>query len=100
MIANTAASMLTKDIDDLALGEAVQASLILGLIVLAVLLAFGIKTYLHWRRQPEVKERAESAAATPPKVQSGELAPRIDVLSVLGDLRRPGAMKHSFEERK
>lgn len=99
MIANTAASMLTKDIDDLALGEAVQASLILGLIVLAVLLAFGIKTYLHWRRQPEVKERAESSAPTS-KVQSGELAPRIDVLSVLGDLRRPGAMKHSFEERK
>ena len=104
MIANTAASMLTQDVDELSLGEVVQASVVLGLVVMAVLLAFGIKTYVHWRRQLRNEKRTGYASPAhfdrlgEPAKQGR--APRIDVLSALGDLRRPGTLNRGFEDSK
>lgn len=104
MEAITAASVLTQEVEDLSLGEVVQASVVFGLVVLAVLLAFGIKTYVHWRRQLKRAERIDSASpagvSCPGSKTNQHRAPRVDVLSTLGDLRRPETLKHSFEDGK
>ncbi|MDV2978519.1 MULTISPECIES: hypothetical protein [Glutamicibacter] len=100
----TVASVLTQEVEDLSLGEVVQASVVLGLVVLAVLLAFGIKTYVHWRRQLKNAKRigvAPPAGFTCPGSKGHQhRAPRLDVLSTLGDLRRPETLKRSFEDGK
>ncbi len=47
----SAASIFTKDVSKLGIGEVVQVSVVIIAIVLAVVLIFGIKTYVHWRRR-------------------------------------------------
>ena len=100
MNANSAASIMTKDVDDLALGEVVQVSAVVGLVVMAVLLAFGIKTYAHWRRlQWQDESATKDSSAETDRHSTPVRAPRIEVRSVLGDLRSSGTMRHSFEDR-
>ncbi|WP_413455193.1 hypothetical protein ACLQ8T_15455 [Glutamicibacter sp. FR1] len=100
----TVASVLTQEVEDLSLGEVVQASVVLGFSVLAVLLAFGIKTYVHWRRRLKNTKRigvSPPAGFTCPGSEGNQhRAPRLDVLSALGDLRRPETLKRSFEDGK
>lgn len=57
---NVAANLLTKDVKDLALGELVHISVVIGIIVLAVVLSFGVKTYLHWRAHRSLEEQDEA----------------------------------------
>ncbi|MGP5015264.1 hypothetical protein [Glutamicibacter sp. BW77] len=103
MNANTATSIMTKNLDDLALAEAVHASLVFGSIVVAVLLAFGIKTYVHWRRHPKTSQSLEPAAEEDGAKQPAQSprqrpAPRIEMLPALGDLRGSGRMKRGLED--
>ncbi|WP_146112418.1 MULTISPECIES: hypothetical protein [unclassified Arthrobacter] len=103
MNANTAASIMTKNVDDLALAEVVHASLVLGSIVVAVLLAFGIKTYVHWRRHPKTSQSfepsaEEDGAKQPAQSSRQRPAPRIEILPTLGDLRGSGRMKRGLED--
>ncbi|PJJ45243.1 hypothetical protein ATK23_2506 [Glutamicibacter mysorens] len=104
MEAITAASVLTQEVKDLSLGEVVQASAALGLVVLAVLVAFGIKTYVHWRRQLKNAKRIESSSpaglSRPEDQANPHRAPRVDLLSTLGDLRRPETLERGFEDDK
>ncbi|MGJ3402442.1 hypothetical protein [Glutamicibacter sp. Je.9.36] len=105
MNAITAASIMSKEVDDLALDEVVQASLVFGAILMAVLLAFGLKTYVHWRRHangtPADQRPAERDEAPSPASGTRQLpAPRIEVLSALGDLRRTGALNRGLEDSR
>lgn len=47
---NSAPSLLTKELSDLSLDEVLFTSLIFVAVLLAVLISFGIKTYLHQRK--------------------------------------------------
>ncbi|UYQ77373.1 hypothetical protein OF385_15375 [Glutamicibacter sp. JL.03c] len=70
MDTSSAPSLLTKEINDLSQGEMWLISLVLAGVLFAVLLGFGIKTYLHQRKSaPANAEAEETAAAVPPSSQ-------------------------------
>jgi len=64
--ANSAPSLLTKDIKDLAQSEVLISSLVCVAFLIVVLLGFGIKTYLHPRKT--VKSTNEETLGIEPPV--------------------------------
>lgn len=100
---NSAASVFTKDISMLGMGELIQVSLAIAAIIAAVVLIFGVKTYLHWRKHPArpegdcpaVEEIVEHEADRP--IATHENFPPVEVRKVLGEIRRPATIRHIID---
>jgi len=103
MDANSAPSLVTKEISDLSLGEVLSTSLICVVILLAVLISFGIKTYLHLRKTRGAKvEKAGVEAAAQPSTTAAEPdpdhgAPTREVHSMLGGIRKSEPAMGKFD---
>lgn len=99
----SAASIFTKDVSKLGIGEVVQVSVVIMAIVLAVVLIFGIKTYVHWRRRTvSTNTHARREELAPDPVDGDEKAPapvssRSEARTTFGQMRGTAAVRHFLD---
>ncbi|KSU66052.1 hypothetical protein [Arthrobacter sp. NIO-1057] len=70
MDTNSAPSLLTKELSDLSLNDVLLVSLVIAGIVLAVVLSFGVKTYLHLRKTAKAEIEDEVTVDAPKQLSA------------------------------